>query len=199
MGKKKQKVNYRIIPESVFKDLVQFIDEVQFEASKSSTAESHQMINLCNYLISCLINSDSFTDEYNEFNDYDEPDYDETDTPSEAYDWTSSSSSSFDDDIHSYNFPEMSEEEYEKMLSEFDRFFVGYKKAYYRDGKKGREASLKQFRKDLEADDDLTATEKFELYYSEYKKRKLNKESLSFNDLLKKLKLRTTTGGSDTH
>jgi len=197
MGNKKQKVKYRIIPESVFKDLIQFIDEVQFEATKTNTVESHHLINLCNYLISCLINSDSFTDEYNEFNDEDEPDYDGMYIPSEVHDWTSSST--FDDDIHSYNFPEMSDEEYEKMLSEFDRFFVGYKKAYYRDGKKGREASLKQFRKDLEADDDLTATEKFELYYDEYRKRKLNKESLSLNDLLKKLKLRKEKGGSDTH
>ena len=196
MGKK-QKVKYQIIPETLFKDLVQFIDEVQFEATKTNTAESHHIINLCNYLVSCLINSDSFTDEYNDLNREDTPNFDEIDIPLDDYDWTSTSS--FDDDMHSYNFPDMSKDDYEKMLSEFDRFFVGYKKAYYKNGKKGREASLKQFRKDLEADEDLTSEEKFELYYDEYRKRKLSKESLSLNDLLKKLKLRKGKGGSDTH
>ncbi len=199
MGKKKQKVKYRIIPEALFKELVQFVDEVQFEATKTNTTESHHLINLCNYLISCLINSDSFTDEYNEYNEFneeDETDYDGMDIPPEAYDWDSTSSF---DNIHNYEFPEISKEDYEKMLSEFDRFFVGYKKVYYRDGKKGREDSLKQFKQDLKADKDLTPDEKFELYYSEYRKRKLDKESLSLDDLLKKLKLRKEKGGSDTH
>ena len=61
MGKK-QTVKYRVIPDTLMKDLVEFIDEMQFEASKTNTTESHHLLNLCNYLISCLINSDSFTD-----------------------------------------------------------------------------------------------------------------------------------------
>jgi len=178
------------------KDLVQFIDEVQFDAVKSDSTEGHHIINLCNYLVSCLINSDSFTDEYNEFNEFNEegePGYDESDIPPEAYDWDSTASF---DNIHNYEFPDMSEEDYEKMLSEFDRFFVGYKKAYY---KKGAKDSLNQFKKDLKADKDLTSEEKFELYYDEYKKRKLEKESATLDEILEKLKLRKESGGSDTH
>ena len=46
MGKK-HKVKYRIIPESLMKDLVEFIDEMQFEASKTNSTESHHLLNLC--------------------------------------------------------------------------------------------------------------------------------------------------------
>ena len=41
MGKK-HRVKYRIIPDTLMKDLVEFIDEMQFEAAKMDTTENHQ-------------------------------------------------------------------------------------------------------------------------------------------------------------
>ena len=93
MGKK-QIVKYRVIPERLMKDLVEFIDEIQFEASETNTVENHHILNLCTYLISCLINSDSFTDEFGQNEpEEDDTDYDGMDIPPEAYDWDSSSTS----------------------------------------------------------------------------------------------------------
>jgi len=179
MGKK-QKVKYRVIPDTLMKDLVEFIDEMQFEASKTNTTESHHLLNLCNYLISCLINSDSFTDDFGV--DKDEDDYD---IPDEAYDWDSTSTNH-----KSYDFEDMSDEEYEKMLRAADELFSGYHEKYKKyKGKIKRingksNLSLEQFRKELEEDEDLTPEEKFELYYHE---RELRDNKLtSFDSFLKK-------------
>jgi len=182
MGKK-QKVKYRVIPDTLLKDLVEFIDEMQFEASKTNSTESHHLLNLCNYLISCLINSDSFTDDFGM--DKDEDDYD---IPDEAYDWDSTST-----DFRSYDFEDMTDEEYEKMLRAADELFSGYHEKYkkYR-GKIKRingkgNLSLEQFKKELKDDKDLTPEEKFELYYDEYDKR--NNKPASLDSLLYELGL----------
>ncbi len=177
MGKK-QKVKYRIIPETLMKDLVEFLDEVQFDASKTNTTESHHLLNLCNYLISCLINSDGFTDEFNnsdEVNDSDIP-----------YDWESSS---FGADFN-YDINDMSDEEYKKMISEFDKFFFGWKKTYYNTSKKlkNNSISLKEFGDELKYDTDLTPQEKFELYYNEY--YKINNKPTSLDSMIRKLGLK---------
>ena len=48
---------YRLVPDDIVKNLVEFLDEIQFEAAQASSSESVQVINLCNYLITQLINS----------------------------------------------------------------------------------------------------------------------------------------------
>ena len=161
MGKK-HKVKYRIIPDSLMKDLVEFIDEMQFEAAKLDIPENHHVINLCNYLISCLINSDSFNDD---FGKDDEEDFDTEEygyeIPDDAIDWESSST-----DYAQYDFGDISDEDYEKMMNEADKLFKGYKDKYK--GKTKRvngksNLSLEQFKKELKKDKELSAEEKFEL------------------------------------
>ncbi len=178
MGKK-HKIKYRVIPDTLMKDLVEFIDEMQFEASKSNTTESHHLLNLCNYLISCLINSDSFTDDFGVDKDGDDNTYD---IPDEAYDWDSNST-----DFRSYDFEDMTDEEYEKMLRAADDLFSGFNKKYK--GKTKRingkgSMTLEQFKKELKKDRELTAEEKFELYYHERELR--NNKLTSFDSFLKK-------------
>ena len=160
---KKQEVKYRIIPDTLMKDLVEFIDEMQFEASKLNTTENHHLLNLCNYLISCLINSDSFTEDVG------------GKKSDEEY-WQSSPSS----DFLSYDVGDMTEEEYERLLTAFDSFMYGYKKESKRKSHKdkGNKTPLKKFASDLRRDVDLTREEKFDLYYDEYLKRKDDSESL---------------------
>jgi len=182
MGKK-HKVKYRIIPDSLLKDLVEFIDEMQFEASKTNTTESHHLLNLCNYLISCLINSDGFTDDF----DRDDPDDFNPEEygyeiPEDAIDWDSTST-----DYTEYDFGNMSEEDYEQMMNDADKLFKGYKDKYK--GKTKRingksNMTLEQFKKELKKDRELTPEEKFELYYHE---RELRDNKLtSFDSFLKK-------------
>jgi len=169
MGKE-HKVKYIIIPEKLMKDLVEFIDEVQFEATKVNTTENHHLINLCNYLISSLINSDSFNEEYGN---------DKSSGEDERY-WTSSST-----DFLSYDM-NMSDEEYEKLLNSFDSFMRGFQKETSKaKHKEKKKTTLEELASDLRHDIDLTPKEKFELYYDEHRKRKNQGESMDVT--LKKL------------
>ena len=188
MGKK-HKVKYRIIPDSLLKDLVEFIDEMQFEAAKTDSVENHHLLNLCNYLISCLINADGFTDEYGredlEDDDMNTEDYG-YEIPDDAIDWESSST-----DYAQYDFGDISDEDYEKMMNEADKLFRGYKDKYK--GKTKRvngksNLSLEQFKKELKKDKELSAEEKFELYYHERELR--NKKPISLDSIIKKAGLK---------
>ena len=180
MGKK-QKVKYRVIPDTLMKDLVEFIDEMQFEASKTNSTESHHLLNLCNYLISCLINSDSFNDDFDKDDDSDTEEYG-YDIPDEAFDWDPSST-----DYTEYDFGDMSEEDYERMMDDADKLFKGYRDKYK--GKTKRingkgNMTLKQFKKELKKDRELTSEEKFELYYHERELR--NNKLTSLDSMIKK-------------
>ena len=186
MGKK-HKVKYRVIPETLMKDVVEFIDEMQFDASKLNTTESHHVINLCNYLISCLINSDSFNDDFGVDKDEDIDDSNIHDIPDEAFDWDSSST-----DYREYEFGDMSEEDYERMMEAAEDLFKGYRDKYKGKTKRVNKPgmTLEQFKKELMKDKDLSPEEKFELYYHEHNLRnnKVNKTSL--DSMIKKLGLK---------
>jgi len=187
MGKK-HKVKYRIIPDTLMKDLVEFIDEMQFEAAKTDSVENHHLLNLCNYLISCLINSDGFTEDFGRDDPEDDINPEEYgyEIPEDAIDWESSST-----DYTQYDFGDMSEEEYEQMMNEADKLFRKYKEGY--NGKTKRingkgNMTLEQFKKELMKDRELTPDEKFELYYHE---RELRDNKLtSFDSMIKKLGLK---------
>ena len=187
MGKK-HKVKYRIIPDSLLKDLVEFIDEMQFEAAKTDSVENHHLLNLCNYLISCLINSDGFTDDFGKEDTDDDIDSEEYgyEIPDDAIDWDSSST-----DYTEYDFGDMSEEDYDRMMNEADKLFKGYNDRYKGKTKRVNGKSnmtLEQFKKELKKDRELTPEEKFELYYHE---RELRDNKLtSLDSMIKKLGLK---------
>ena len=71
----------------------------------------------------------------------------------------------------------MTEKEWKKLISQFDKFIEGWDKAYKKSNhkKSGQKNTLKDFEKSLKRDLDLTAEEKFELYYDEYLNRKKEK------------------------
>ena len=188
MGKK-YKVKYRVIPEILMKDIVEFIDEMQFEASKLNSTESHHIINLCNYLISCLINSDSFNDDFEK--DDDEGDFNPEEygyeIPEDAIDWDSSST-----DYREYEFGDMTEEEYDRMMEEAEKLFTGYRDRYKGKTKRVNKPgmTLEQFKKELMKDKDLSPEEKFELYYHEHNLRNNKIKKTSFDSMIKKLGLK---------
>ena len=97
---------------------------------------------------------------------------------------------------------DMTKKEIDKMMNQFEGFFKGWDKTYKKskhthNDKSKKKRTLKQFRNNLIRDDELTPQEKFELYYEEHKKEK--NKSKDLNTILKKLGLRKSTGGSDTH
>ena len=169
-------MKYKIIPDDIVKNLIEFIDEIQFEAAASNKKEDLHRINFCNYLISELMNG---IDGFDSIDEADE-DIDIQDR------W---------DIIDNYrkdirmDFPEeMSDEEWKKLIKQFDGFLDSWDKAYknsnYRD--KAKRNGLKKFLTELKIDHELTNKEKFELYYDEHRRRKKKEETKSLRQALRK-------------
>ena len=153
-------MKYKIIPDDIVKNLIEFLDEIQFEAASSNKQEDLHRINFINWMISELMNGiDGF------------------DLPEDN-----------DKKQFGMEFPEdMSEEEWKKLIKQFDSFIDGwdraYKKSNYKD--KAKQNELKKFLQELKIDHELTNTEKFELYYDEYRRRKKESETKSLNQTLR--------------
>ena len=168
-------MKYKIIPNDIIKNLIEFIDEIQFEAASSNKPDDLHRINFCNYLISELMNG---LDGFDSIDEADE-DIDIQDR------W---------DIIDNYrkdirmDFPEdMSDEEWRKLIKQFDGFIDGwdraYKKSNYKD--KAKRNGLKKFLTELKIDHELTNKEKFELYYDEHRRRKRKEETKSLRQALR--------------
>ena len=183
-------MKYKIIPDDIVKNLIEFIDEIQFEAAKTNTPDDLHRINFCNYLISELMNG---------IDGFDLPTHDDDEHTGDLMDrW---------DTIDNYrkqfgmDFPEeMSEEEWKKLIKQFDGFLDGwdreYKKSNHRD--KAKRLGLKKFLTELKIDHELTAKEKFELYYEEHKSLKKQQEGKTLKESLKKAGLKKPPGNSQT-
>jgi len=185
-------MKYKIIPDDIVKNLIEFIDEIQFEAAKTNSPDDLHRINFCNYLISELMNGlDGF-----DLSDEDEKDKLSTGDLKDRWD-------KIDDyrkDI-GMDFPEdMSEEEWKKLIKQFDGFIEGWdkesKKSNYRD--KAKRNGLQKFLSELRIDHELTAREKFELYYDEYRSLKKQEEGKNLKETLKKAGIKKPPGNSQT-
>ena len=185
-------MKYKIIPDDIVKNMIEFLDEIQFEAASSNKPEDLHRINFINWIISELMNGlDGF--------DLEDPeDKDKLSTGDLMDRW---------DTIDKYSkdlrmdFPEdMSEEEWKKLIKQFDSFIDGWDKAYkesnYRD--KAKRHGLKKFLSELRIDHELTAKEKFELYYDEHRSIEKAKEGKSLKESLKKAGLKKPPGNSQT-
>jgi len=180
-------MKYKIIPEDIVKNLIEFLDEVQFDAAKGKEPDDLHKINFCNWIINELLNS-----------------FDGFDSIDEVRKGTKKDWSDYYDYLSDYDLPsDMSDEEFQLLIEQFDKFMDGWDKAYSKSNhkEKGRNKNntLKKFLNQLMVDRRLTLNEKFELYYDEYNKRKAEEESLSLKDMLKKTGIRKSHGGSDTH
>ena len=186
---------YKIISLDLQKNLIEFLDEVQFEAAKTKDdTESMQIINFCNWAIKELMNS---------FDGY------LKDKPKKNNDTNKKSRDTYvEETFMDWNLPEMSDEEYEKLVDQFDAFLRGWEKEYYkknptkkpeeeRKDKEGKEwkprfedvveyMSLEEIKEMLLDDPELTDEERFELYYEEHRRVNKKKEkSYSYDELLK--------------
>ena len=103
-----------------------------------------------------------------------------------------------------WNLPEMSDEEYNKLVDQVDGFLRAWEKEYMKAKPiKSKEpiqdedykphvddvleyCSLDEIKEFLKDDPELSDEERFELYYDEREKRREKKNSLSYEQLLKK-------------
>ena len=92
------------------------------------------------------------------------------------------------DNIIEFQMGEMPDEDYEKLLKQFDSFFKNFKIEYHKSKAEKKsnndKSKLKHFKDELKKDVDLTVEEKFELYYDEYLLNKQKQNSIGFNQIL---------------
>jgi hypothetical protein len=177
---------YKIISEDLQKNLIEFLDEMQFEAAGNNDKDSMHIVNFCNWAINELLNSyDGYV----------------KDKPNKK-----SREDYVDETFMDWNLPEMSDDEYEKLVDSFDGFLKGWEKEYNKKNPKKKAKkeptfrphiddvseymSLKEIEEYLLDDPDLTTEEAFDLYYDEHKRverAKERKKLKSLNQICKEL------------
>ena len=200
------KKKFKLISEDLQKNLIDFLDEIQFDAATDgSDKESLHKINFCNWAINELL--ESFDAYVKSSGKKSRQDYvDET-----FLDW---------------NLPEMDDEEYEKLVDQFDAFLKGWEKEYNK--KNPQKKIKKQSRKDkfnrphiedvneymsleeikeyLLDDDTLTNEERMDLYYEEHlreqrkkERRRLERGAKPLDEIMKDLGLTFSDGSQTTN
>ena len=178
---------YKIISLDLQKNLIEFLDEVQFDAAGNKDSDSMHKVNFCSWAIEELLNS---------FDGYlkDKPKKGPSKKSRDTY---------VDETFMDWNLPEMTDEEYEKLVDQFDSFLRGWEKEYLKKNPKSKikrkpkkptfkphiedvaeYMSLEDIKEMLLDDPSLSDHERFELYYDEHKR--VQKEKKKANDMLKK-------------
>ena len=104
------KKKFKLISEDLQKNLIDFLDEIQFDAATDGDdKESMHKINFCTWAITELMES------------YDA--YVKSTGKKSREDYV-------DETFMDWNLPEMSDEEYEKLVDQFDAFLRGWEKEY---------------------------------------------------------------------
>ena len=182
------KKRYKLISTDLQKNLIEFLDEIQFDAATENDKESMHKINFCTWAIKELLDS------------YDA--YVKSTGKKSREDYV-------DETFMDWNLPDMSDEEYEKLVDQFDSFLKGWEKEYNKKNPKNKTKrkpqtdkfnkphiedvaeymSLDEIKEYLLEDDELSNEERFDLYYEEHRREQRKKEeknSLSYEQLLKK-------------
>ena len=182
---------YKIITLDLQKNLIEFLDEIQFDAAKEGDSDSMHKVNFCGYAIKELLNS---MDGYLK----DKPKKGPQKKSRDQY---------VEETFMDWNLPDMTDEEYEKLVDQFDAFLRGWEKEYYkknpkkkpeedRKDKEGKEwkpkfedivehCSLEEIEEMLKDDPELTPDERFELYYGEYERVKNTEKGYTYEELFK--------------
>jgi len=188
MGRK-----YIVIPKDLQKNLIEFLDEVQFEAAKENTNMDMHKVNFCSYLIKELLNGwDAWFK--------DKPSNKPQPKSRDQY---------VEETFMDWNLPEMTDEEYEKLVDQFDAFLRGWEKEYNKKNKNNPKkkqikdrpykphvddvmewCSLEEVAEFLKDDPELSDNDRFELYYDEREKRREKESGLTYEELLKSANLK---------
>jgi len=175
---------YKLISEDTIKNLIEFLEEIHFDAISNNKKDDMHIANFCNWMMQELINGTSLID-----------------TNSTKKTNKSSKKKSrqdyVDETFIDWNLPEMTDDEYEKLVDQFDAFLRGWEKEYYKKNykkkpkhnNKTKKVSLKEIETYLKDDPELTPEERFELYYDEHERVKEEKDTHTLKDILKDLNL----------
>ena len=187
---------YILITKDLHENLIEFLDEIQFDIAGSNDKESMHKVNFISWAIGELVNSfEAYFPKKKSREDY----VDET-----FMDW---------------NLPEMNDEDYNKLVDQVDNFLKGWEKEYKKSSKKkstkdprygktqkpkekpkpqskekfvpplndiAEFMSLDEIKEYLLEDDELTDDERFDLYYEEHLRVQEEKNSMSYEELLRK-------------
>ena len=179
---------YILITKDLHENLIEFLDEIQFDIAANTDKESMHKVNFISWAVGELVNSfEAYFPKKKSRNDY----VDET-----FMDW---------------NLPEMSDDDYNKLVDQVDNFLKGWEKEYKKSSKKksikqpksnskpqskekfvpplndiAEYMSLEEIKEYLLEDDELTDEERFDLYYEEHRRVQEEKNSMSYDELLKK-------------
>ena len=189
-------MKYKIITEELMKNLIDFLDEVQFDAASESTPEDMQKVNFCNWAIQELLNSYDGIIKYKGSNKYPKK-------PNKK-----SRHQYVDETFMDWNLPEMTDKEYEKLVDQFDAFLRGWEKEYNKKNKKkkpkkrdgddwkpriedvAQHCSLDEIKDMLLDDPELTDHERFDLYYEEHERVNRKKvKTYTLDEMLKGTKI----------
>ena len=192
-------MKYKIIQEDTIKNLIEFLDEIQFDAAKVNTTEAHHQVNFCSWAIKELLNSCNIMsgDELKKGN-----------KKSPKNPKKKSRDDYVEETFLDWNLPEMSDEDYEKLVDQFDAFLRGWEEEYNKKNPKKKQIkrnprinpniletmSLEEIEKELSKDKDLTPTEKFELYYDEHIKQEEIKNSFTLKQMMKSIGIKGYKG-----
>ena len=198
------KKKYKVISEDLQKNLIDFLDEIQFDAAQSKTTDDMHKVNFCSWAIKELLDSyDGYMREEPKKKSRD--DY-------------------VDETFQDWIMPEMSDEEYEKLVDQFDAFVRGWEKEYNKKNPKKKNKrkqkksnfkpyiediseymSLEEIKEYLLEDSELTDEERFDLYYEEHlreqKRKQQKKESRGakpLDQIMKKLGITFSDGSQKT-
>ena len=194
-------MKYKIITEELMKNIIEFLDEVQFDAATENTPEDMHKVNFCNWAINELLNSYNVLSVKNHRKSKDDP------KPPKR----KKRDNYIDETFMDWNLPEMSDKEFEKLVDQFDAFLRGWEKEYLKDNKnkkpknkKGddwkpriedvsQHCSLEEIEDMLKDDPELTKEERFDLYYEEHervnRKNKKKEKTYTLDQMLKGTKI----------
>ena len=181
---------YILITKDLHNSLIEFLDEIQFDIAGNTDKDSMHKVNFISWAVGELVNSfEAYFPKKKSREDY----VDET-----FMDW---------------NLPEMNEEDYNKLVDQVDGFLKGWEKEYKKNSKKkstkdtksnskpkpqskekfvppfddiAEYMSLEEIKEYLLEDDELTDEERFDLYYEEHRRVQEEKNSMSYDELLRK-------------
>ena len=195
-----KKIKYKVISEDLYKNLIDFLDEVQFDSATEGTVEDMHKVNFCNWAINELIAShDAYLKGYVSKKDLDKlSNKDRKPQPKSRDQYV-------EETFMDWNLPDMTDEEYESLVDQFDAFLRSWEKEYNKDNPKKKQikerpekefkprisdvaeyCSLEEIEEMLKDDPELSDYERFELYYEERERIKNTEEGLSYDELLKK-------------
>ena len=192
-------MKYRLISNETIKNLIEFLDEIQFDAAKVNSTEAHHQVNFCNWAINELINS---------YNVVTTKDFRKSKDDTKPHN-KKSRDQFVDETFMDWELPDMSDEEFEKLVDSFDTFLRSWEKEYNKKNpekenikeRKEKEfkprygdvvehCSLEEIKEMLLDDPELTDEERFELYYQEWERVKNEEEGFTLEEMLKDLNIK---------